>query len=127
MGKVTLRNKVLTGILGRLLDGPPSLRRCLVRAVITQGETMAHLLADIAALEAFIRSNVVGVWHAAGTCRMGAADDKLAVTDPAGRVRGVDDLRVVDASLMPAVTRANTNIPTIMIAEKIADAITGRA
>ena len=47
----------------------------------------------------------------------------MAVTDPAGRVYGVESLRVCDASLFPCVPRANTNIPTIMCAEKIADAI----
>ena len=54
---------------------------------------------------------------------MGAPDDPLAVTDEAGRVRGVDGLRVIDASVMPKVPACNTNIPTIMIAEKMADAI----
>jgi len=57
------------------------------------------------------------------TCKMGSADDPMAVTDHAGRVHGVGGLRVVDASVMPAVPRANTNLPTIMIAEKMAAAI----
>jgi choline dehydrogenase-like flavoprotein len=51
---------------------------------------------------------------------MGRADDRDAVTDPQGRVRGLAGLRVVDASIMPAIPRGNTNIPTIMLAEKIA-------
>jgi len=54
---------------------------------------------------------------------MGAADDPMAVTDPNGRVHGVAGLRVVDASIFPVVPCANTNLPTIMTAEKIADAI----
>jgi 5-(hydroxymethyl)furfural/furfural oxidase len=54
---------------------------------------------------------------------MGRADDPLAVTDPSGRVYGVTGLRVADASLMPSVPRANTNIPVMMIGEKIAAAI----
>jgi len=63
-------------------------------------------------------------WHPCGTCRMGAADDPDAVVDPRqARVRGVERLRVIDASVMPAVPRANTNIPTIMLAEKFAAAI----
>jgi 5-(hydroxymethyl)furfural/furfural oxidase len=56
---------------------------------------------------------------------MGRADDPQAVTDPQGRVHGVAGLRVVDASIMPTVPRANTNIPTIMIAEKIAAEMVG--
>ena len=58
---------------------------------------------------------------------MGAADDRDAVTDPAGRVRGVDGLRVIDASIMPTIPRGNTNIPTIMVAEKLADAMLQQA
>jgi 5-(hydroxymethyl)furfural/furfural oxidase len=54
---------------------------------------------------------------------MGRADDPMAVADPAGRVYGVDGLRIADASLMPAVPRANTNIPVMMIGEKIAAAV----
>jgi 5-(hydroxymethyl)furfural/furfural oxidase len=55
---------------------------------------------------------------------MGRADDRLAVTDPRnGQVHGIDNLSVVDASAMPKVPRANTNIPTIMLAEKLADGI----
>jgi 5-(hydroxymethyl)furfural/furfural oxidase len=54
---------------------------------------------------------------------MGSADDPLAVTDPSGRVYGVAGLRVADASLMPAVPRANTNLPVMMIGEKIAATI----
>jgi 5-(hydroxymethyl)furfural/furfural oxidase len=54
---------------------------------------------------------------------MGREDDPAAVTDPAGRVYGVEGLRVADASLMPTVPRANTNLPTIMIGEKIAGAM----
>jgi 5-(hydroxymethyl)furfural/furfural oxidase len=54
---------------------------------------------------------------------MGPADDPMAVVDTTGRVRGVGALRVADASIMPTVPRANTNIPTIMVAEKIAESI----
>lgn len=58
--------------------------------------------------------------HAVGTCRMGASDDPRSVVDPLGRVIGVDNLRVVDASIMPEVPRANTHITTVMIAEQVA-------
>jgi 5-(hydroxymethyl)furfural/furfural oxidase len=54
---------------------------------------------------------------------MGAANDPDAVVDPAGRVRGFEGLRIADASVMPKVPRGNTNIPTIMVAEKLAAAI----
>jgi 5-(hydroxymethyl)furfural/furfural oxidase len=58
---------------------------------------------------------------------MGAEEDAMAVTDTQGRVRGVAGLRVVDASIFPLVPCANTNFPTLMTAEKIADAITREA
>jgi choline dehydrogenase len=74
---------------------------------------------DDAALDAFVRSTALTVFHPTSTCRMGA--DSASVVDPSLRVRGIESLRVVDASVMPRVPRANTNAPTIMIAEKAAD------
>lgn len=75
-------------------------------------------------LAAWIRKNAGTGYHAVGTCRMGVDED--AVTDGGGLVRGVEGLRIADASLMPALTTGNTNAPTIMIGEKISDAILGR-
>lgn len=71
----------------------------------------------------FVRREVATLFHPVGTCAMGAGD---AVCDPELRVRGVEGLRVVDASVMPSVPRGNTNAPTIAIAERAADLIRGR-
>src|SRR5262249_2634901 len=78
---------------------------------------------DDEALEAFVRKATIGVWHASCSCRMGLADDPMAVVDNQGRVKGVQGLRVVDASIFPVVPCANTNLPTPMSAEKIAAAM----
>ena len=123
LSRYTPANAWLTKILGLGLDTPAPLRRWLVDRFLTGGQTVASLVADEAALHAFIRKSVFGVWHASGTCRMGPAHDPSAVTDSEGRVHKVAGLRVVDASLMPRLPSANTNIPTIMMAEKIAGAI----
>ena len=76
------------------------------------------------ALRDWIRADLASMFHPSGTCAMGGSDD--AVCDPTLRLRGVDGVRVVDASVMPAVPRGNTNGPTIALAERAADVIRGR-
>ena len=123
VGLVSKKNKWITDALAKALDGPPALRSYLIRNLIMEGVTLEGLMRDDEQLEAFVRKAAVGVWHASCTCRMGSEDDPMAVTDPAGRVRAVDGLRVVDASIFPVVPCANTNFPVLMTAEKCADAI----
>ncbi len=72
------------------------------------------------ALEAAVRSEVRTYHHPVGTCRMGPADDREAVVDARGRVYGVEGVVVADASIMPSIPRANTHLPTVMVAERIA-------
>jgi 5-(hydroxymethyl)furfural/furfural oxidase len=123
IGVVNARNKRITDVIAKLLDGPSWLRRYVIEKVIVEGYRFDQLMRDDEALEDFIRNAAIGVWHATCTCRMGAEDDPMAVADNQGRVRGVGGLRVVDASLFPVVPCANTNFPTLMTAEKISDAM----
>jgi choline dehydrogenase len=84
--------------------------------------TPADLEAD-GALDAWLRRNISTSYHISGTCKMGPASDPMAVVDQQLRVRGISNLRVADASVMPDVVRANTNVTTMMIAERVADFI----
>ena len=75
-------------------------------------------------IDAFISETAMTNFHVSGTCRMGV--DEMAVVDPEGRVHGIEGLRVADASIMPRIPSGNTNAPTIMIGEKVADHIKGK-
>ncbi len=78
------------------------------------------------AIDDFVRQRVESAYHPSCTCKMGAKDDPMAVVDAQARVIGVEGLRVVDSSIMPSITSGNLNAPTIMLAEKAADAILDR-
>jgi len=84
-----------------------------------------HVQTD-AQLDDFIRQHVESAYHPCGSCRMGRADDRMAVVDPQCRVIGVEGLRVADSSIFPRVTNGNLNGPSIMTGEKAADHILGR-
>jgi 5-(hydroxymethyl)furfural/furfural oxidase len=123
IGVVNTKNKILTAIAAKLMDGPAALRHYMIDNFVVEGFTFEQVMSDDEALEAFVRKSAIGVWHASCSCRMGRDDDPMAVVDTQGRVKGVQGLRVVDASIFPVVPCANTNFPTLMSAEKIAAAM----
>lgn len=77
------------------------------------------------AMDEFIRDDAASAYHPCGTCKMGRNDDPMAVVDSELRVRGVENLRVIDASVFPSVPSANINAATIMLAEKASDLLLG--
>jgi choline dehydrogenase len=79
------------------------------------------------AIDAWIREDAESAYHPSCTCKIGADGDPMAVLDADCRLRGIEALRVVDSSVFPTITNGNLNAPTIMLAEKAADAIRGRA
>jgi len=123
IGVVNTRNRILTKIAATLMDGPAALLSYMIDTFIVEGFTFDQVMRDDDALEAFVRKAAIGVWHASCSCRMGRPDDPMAVVDTQGRVKGVQGLRVVDASIFPVVPCANTNFPTLLAAEKIAAAM----
>ena len=83
-----------------------------------------HITSD-ADIDAWVRQNGESAYHPSCTCRIGGPGDSLAVLDPQCRLRGIDNLRVIDSSVFPTITNGNLNAPTIMLAEKAADMVLG--
>ena len=100
----------------------PELRRLLGRETCPGPEVSGRQ-----AIERFLDHAAVHYYHPAGSCTMGPASDPDSVVDSEGRVHGIDGLHVADASLMPAVTSGNTNMPTTVIGERIARSLLGLA
>jgi 5-(hydroxymethyl)furfural/furfural oxidase len=119
LNRITPANKVQSTLIAALIDLVPPLAGPIFSTLADRRVDLATLVADDDALAAHIRENVAGTFHPVGTCRMGDANDRDAVVDTEGRVRGIAGLRVIDASIMPTAPRGNTNIPTLMVAEKI--------
>lgn len=120
-----------TGLSGALkaagaaavLGGPAALRRAAIGSAIRPGRLIADAASNKPLSDGEIIASSGTMFHPSGTCAIGSADNRMAVVDPECRVYGVQGLRVADASVMPCVPSANTNIPAIMIAERVADFI----
>ncbi|WP_016743965.1 GMC family oxidoreductase [Rhizorhabdus wittichii] len=119
LNRPTAMNLALSSLAAGLYDLLPASRGLLERAMPAGPRAAAIATASDAELAVIAREYVGASGHHSSTCRMGTADDAAAVVDAGGRVRGVGGLRVVDASIMPTVPRGNTNLPTLMIAEKL--------
>jgi 5-(hydroxymethyl)furfural/furfural oxidase len=123
LNQKTRANAWKASVAARLLNLSPALSDYGLRMLTGGAHALSDLVTDDQLLAEHVRDNVAGTFHVSGTARMGARDDPEAVVDPAGCVHGIAGLRIADASIMPTVPRANTNLPTIMIAEKLAAAM----
>jgi choline dehydrogenase len=99
----------------RMLAAQPQLRE-LLGAELNPGPSIQ----DDEAMEEWIDGAIEHYYHPVGTCAMGRVDDPLAVTDPKGRVHGLENVFVADCSIMPVIPRANTNLPAVVVGERIA-------
>jgi 5-(hydroxymethyl)furfural/furfural oxidase len=120
--RVSLLNGARAALMAACIDIDPRFGTALLRQ-LAQMRPASALASTDEVLGDFVKEQVTGTGHVSGTCRMGASGDPLASCDAAGRVRGVQGLRVADASIMPTVPSGNTHIPVIMVAEKLAAAI----
>ena len=123
LNDVNAFNSLRAKALAKLLDVLPATGRPIVGSLSKPNLDIATLIADEERLNEFVSESVTGMAHHVGTCRMGTFTDPMVVVDSSARVRGIKGLRVIDASIMPDIPRANTNIPTIMLAEKLASNI----
>jgi 5-(hydroxymethyl)furfural/furfural oxidase len=119
LNRRSARNRLLANAGSVLMESSASLRKWLLKNHISPGPDLDTLIADTALLRDWVSAGAIPFYHPSGTCRMGDAGDPMTVVDDECRVIGVDGLRVADASVMPSVPRANTNLPVIMIAEKL--------
>lgn len=127
LSRSTWYNNILTTAGALMLDKSQFARKAILDATMSSKFNVHVMINDDEAIKEWARATVLGNWHACGSCKMGAAEDPEAVVDPEGRVYGVDGLRVADSSIMPTIPCANINLSTIMIAEKISDAILASA
>lgn len=104
----------------RLMTSPP-----IAALTMAIARPTPDVVENDEAIREYLRANVTHLVHPVGTCKMGPASDAMSVVDQEGRVHGVDGLVVADASIMPTLIRANTNLTAIMIGEKIADMLAG--
>ena len=116
--------------LQSLVKGGQIVRRLMESSALTpvRGRSLHPIPADdVKALEEDIRNRADTQYHPVGTCKMGPDNDRMAVLDAQLRVRGIQNLRVADASIMPTIVGGNTNAPSIMIGEKCADMMLARS
>ena len=125
--KPGLQGALLAGGAKLALNAPGPLRRFAISQAMAGAKLLAKRGEGSVISDADLLASIAPMGHPVGTCAMGRAGDPLAVVDPHYRVYGVENLCVVDASIMPVIPSANTNLPTLMVAEHAAERILGKA
>jgi 5-(hydroxymethyl)furfural/furfural oxidase len=118
---------LLAGPAKAVLNAPPPVSRWALSRILQPGRWVANRRRRSTLSDDDILSAAAPMGHVTSTCSIGRRDDPMAVVDKTCRVYGVENLRVIDASIMPSVPSANTNLSTIMIAERAADLISSKA
>jgi choline dehydrogenase len=101
--------------LAREIAAEPALSRLAGREL-----SPGRAVATRTEIAAFVKANCLHYYHPVGTCRMGPASDRSAVVDSRGKIHGLDNAYIADASIMPVIPRANTNLPALVVGERIA-------
>ncbi len=117
------RGNLLAIAAKTVLNAPAPMTRMIMNRLIQPGRWFANRFTQLPLTDAEILAAVAPMVHPSGTCAMGRPDNPMAVLDHNCRVHGISNLRVVDASVMPRIPSANTNLPTIMVSERAADLI----
>jgi 5-(hydroxymethyl)furfural/furfural oxidase len=118
-----LAGKVLAMAAGAAANSPALVRRAIFGRAFKSGAPAAYRGGGREISDQQILSSISPMGHPVGTCAMGRADDPMAVVDASFRVHGIDNLFVADASVMPVIPSANTNLPTLLLAERAAERI----
>jgi 5-(hydroxymethyl)furfural/furfural oxidase len=125
--KLGIRGALLGQAAKLVLDAPSAMSRAVLSRMLQPGRWIGNRSGRRPLADEEILSAIAPMGHVTSTCSIGRADDPMAVVDSACRVHGVGNLRVVDASIMPSVPSANTNLTTIMVAERAAELIASGA
>lgn len=121
LNEPALINTTISKVLAGILDGPEWMRKTALDQLIKVGVTDEAVMKTEAWQDAMVTERTFSTYHPAGSCKMGLDSDPTAVQDARCNVRGVQGLSVVDCSAMPRVSRCNTHLPTVMVAERAAD------
>jgi 5-(hydroxymethyl)furfural/furfural oxidase len=119
LNRRSVRNRLIATAGSVLMESAAGLRQWLLKNHVSPGPELDTLITETALLRDWVSTGAIPFYHPSGTCRMGDADDPMAVVDAECRVIGIGGLRIADASVMPVVPRGNTNLPVMMIAEKL--------